>query len=165
MEQKTNPTRFTEALGEDVDSAFKKLAAEILKDGALSLKEKSLIAVACAIAVGCDQCTRVHKKQALKLGATPDEIIEAGGVAGLVRMGSGFNTAYLLLDDYNFRKMVSRKKTDEKEQGPETAKKLSPVLDEGKSNQTPEKEADLKGYQPYFLKNIDQNKKQDNTEK
>ena len=75
MEQKTRPNRFTEALGEDVDKAFKKLASEILKDGARSLKEKSLIAVACAIAVRCDNCTRVHKKQALKLGATPKEIM------------------------------------------------------------------------------------------
>ncbi|NYB52665.1 MAG: carboxymuconolactone decarboxylase family protein [Methanobacteriaceae archaeon] len=99
MEQKAQPNRFTEALGEEVDSAFKKLAAEILKDGALSLKEKSIIAVACAIAVRCDQCTRVHKKQALKLGATKNEILEAAAVAGLVRMGSGFNTAYTLLEE------------------------------------------------------------------
>ena len=98
MEQKTQPNRFTEALGEGVDSAFKKLAAEILKDGALTLKEKSLIAVACAIAVKCDNCTRVHQKQALKLGATNKEIMEAAAVAGLVRMGSGFNTAYALLE-------------------------------------------------------------------
>jgi AhpD family alkylhydroperoxidase len=100
MERKTRPNRFTEAMGEDVDSAFKKLAAEILKDGELSLKEKSLIAVACAIAVKCDNCTKVHQKQALKLGATQKEIMEAAAVAGLVRMGSGFNTAYALLDDY-----------------------------------------------------------------
>lgn len=98
MEQKT-PNRFTEALGEEVDDAFKKLASEILKDGALTLKEKSLIALACAVAVKCDPCTRAHKKQALKTGATQEEIIEAAAVAGLVRMGSGFNTAYALLDD------------------------------------------------------------------
>lgn len=98
MEQKT-PNRFTEALGEEVDDAFKKLASEILKDGALTLKEKSLIALACAVAVKCEPCTRAHKKQALKTGATQKEIIEAAAVAGLVRMGSGFNTAYALLDD------------------------------------------------------------------
>jgi AhpD family alkylhydroperoxidase len=99
MEQKNRPNRFTEALGEDVDSAFKKLASEILKDGALTLKEKSLIGLACAVAVKCDQCTRAHKKQALKAGATQKEIMEAAAVAGLVRMGSGFTTAYNLLDE------------------------------------------------------------------
>lgn len=109
MEQKTKPTRFTEAIGEDVDSAFKKLAAEILKDGALSLKEKSLIAVACAIAVRCEPCTRAHNQQALKTGATQEEILEAAAVAGLVRMGSGFNTAYALLDDYEPKKKLSYK--------------------------------------------------------
>lgn len=109
MEQKNSPNRFTEALGEDVDSAFKKLASEILKDGALSLKEKSLIALACAVAVRCDPCTRAHKKQALKTGSTQEEIIEAAAVAGLVRMGSGFNTAYTLLDDQQTREKESKK--------------------------------------------------------
>lgn len=99
MEQKTGTNRFTEALGEEFDTAFKKLASEILKGGALSQKEKSLIALACAVAVRCDQCTRVHKKQALKTGATQEEIMESAAVAGLVRMGSGFNTAFVLLDD------------------------------------------------------------------
>ena len=99
MEQKRRANRFTEALGEDVDSAFKKLASEILKDGALSLKEKSLIALACSVAVKCDQCTRTHKIQALKTGSTQEEIMEAAAVASLVRMGSGFNTAYAILDD------------------------------------------------------------------
>jgi AhpD family alkylhydroperoxidase len=99
MEEKRGANRFTMALGEGVDSAFKKLASEILKDGALSSREKSLIALACAVAVKCNQCTRVHKKQAIKTGATQEEIIEAAAVAGLVRMGSGFNTASELLDD------------------------------------------------------------------
>ncbi|OPX58395.1 MAG: Carboxymuconolactone decarboxylase family protein [Methanobacterium sp. PtaB.Bin024] len=116
MEQNTKPKRFTEAIGEDVDSAFTKLASEILKDGALSLKEKSLIAVACAIAVSCDNCTKVHQKQAIKLGATHEEILEAAAVAGLVRMGSGFNTAYLLLDNQHQRKNIPFKKITEEKQ-------------------------------------------------
>jgi alkylhydroperoxidase/carboxymuconolactone decarboxylase family protein YurZ len=41
-------------------------------------------------------------------GATKEEILEAAAVAGLVRMGSGFNTAAILLDDLdkegNYRK-------------------------------------------------------------
>lgn len=99
MEQVTGANRFTAALGDEVDSAFKKLASEILKDGSLSQKEKSLIALACAVAIKCDQCTQNHKRQALKTGATQKEIMEAAAVAGLVRMGSGFNTAQAILDD------------------------------------------------------------------
>lgn len=66
MERKTRPNRFTEVLGEDVDMAFKMLASEILKDGALTLKDKSIIGLACAVAVKCDDCVKAHKKQALK---------------------------------------------------------------------------------------------------
>lgn len=57
------------------------------------MKYKSFIALACAVAVKCDQCTRGHKKQAIKTGATREKILESAAVAGLVRMGSGFNTA------------------------------------------------------------------------
>ena len=112
MEEKHRPNRFTEVLGENVDNAFKQLASEILKDGALNLKEKSLIALACAVAVKCDPCTRAHKKQALKAGASEKEILEAAAVAGLVRMGSGFNTAYALLDDCEPRKKIVHKTTN-----------------------------------------------------
>jgi AhpD family alkylhydroperoxidase len=153
MDKKTRPNRFTEALGEDVDSAFKNLASEILKDGALSLKEKSLIALACAVAVKCDSCTKAHKKQALKTGATQEEIFEAAAVAGLVRMGSGFNTAYSLLDDYEPAKklrykppVVNEEKTKSEFEGAEDESKefkklerkpdgyLSELLQKGPTN-------------------------------
>ncbi len=150
MEQKT-PNRFTEALGEEVDSAFKKLASEILKDDALTLKEKSLIALACAVAVNCDQCTRAHKKQALKTGATQEEIMEAAAVAGLVRMGSGFNTAYALLDDHEpgnklrFKPLVNEEtRNNNKSDGFKTPDRepdgyLNSILEKGSSNKIPKK--------------------------
>nr|WP_243686851.1 carboxymuconolactone decarboxylase family protein [Methanobacterium formicicum] len=68
MEEKHRPNRFTEVLGENVDNAFKQLASEILKDGALTLKEKSLIALACAVAVKCDPCTRHIRNRPLMPG-------------------------------------------------------------------------------------------------
>ncbi len=97
--QKPKTDRFTEALGEGVDFAFKKLASEILKDGALSAKDKSLIALACSVAVKCEHCVKRHKDSALKAGASRQEMLEAAAVAGLVRMGAGFNAAAALLDD------------------------------------------------------------------
>jgi AhpD family alkylhydroperoxidase len=96
--QKPRIDMFTEALGEGVDSAFKMLASEIMKDGALSEKDKALIALACSVAVKCDICVKRHKETALKAGASREEMLEAAAVAGLVRMGSGFNTAAFLLD-------------------------------------------------------------------
>ena len=49
--EKPRADRFAEALGEEVDSAFKSLAFGILKEGALSVKDKALIALACSVAV------------------------------------------------------------------------------------------------------------------
>lgn len=98
-EQKPRPYKFTESISPELDAAFKNLAAEIMKEGALSSKEKSVIALACAVAVKCDHCIKAHKKNALEAGATIDELLEAAAVAGQVRLGSGFTFASLLLDD------------------------------------------------------------------
>ena len=98
-EEKINADRFAEALGKGADSAFKNLVSEILKDGELSAKEKAIIALACSVAVRCDHCVKRHQQAALKAGATREEMLEAAAIAGLVRMGSGFNTAAILLDD------------------------------------------------------------------
>ena len=97
--QKTGPERFTEAIGPGLGRAFKDLASEIMKDGAISRKEKTLIALACAVAVRCDHCVGVHKEIAKKAGASKEEILEAAAIAGLIRMGSGFNAALPLLED------------------------------------------------------------------
>jgi AhpD family alkylhydroperoxidase len=50
-------------------------------DGALSAKVKELIALAIGIAVRCDGCIAFHVHDALKAGATHDEIVDAIGVA------------------------------------------------------------------------------------
>ncbi|MDD1749673.1 MAG: carboxymuconolactone decarboxylase family protein [Methanothrix sp.] len=98
-EEKIKADRFAEALGKGVDSAFKNLVSEILKDGELSAKEKAIIALACSVAVRCDHCVKRHQQAARNAGATREEMLEAAAIAGLVRMGSGFNTAAILLDD------------------------------------------------------------------
>ena len=97
--QKPEAFRFAEALGEGVDLAFKNIASEILSDGALSAKEKALIAVACSVAIRCENCIKVNEERALETGASREEILEAGAVAGLVRLGSSFTSAAVLLDD------------------------------------------------------------------
>ncbi|HDN82781.1 MAG TPA: carboxymuconolactone decarboxylase family protein [Candidatus Altiarchaeales archaeon] len=57
------------------------------EDGALPSKTKRLIALALAVATGCEWCIALHTKGALDAGATKDEIIEACFVA--VLMGGG----------------------------------------------------------------------------
>lgn len=98
-EQQRTTEEFTQALGQEVDFAFRNLASLIQKDGALNAKDKALIALACSVAVRCERCIQRHKGVARKLGASREEMLEAATVAGLVRMGSGFNAATALLDD------------------------------------------------------------------
>jgi len=70
-----------------------------MKDGALSSKEKSIMALACAVALKCEHCVKAHKKSALSAGASMDEILEATAAAGQVRLGSGLTFASFLRDD------------------------------------------------------------------
>ena len=97
-QDKTRPIRFTESISEEFNEAFTNLASEIMKDGALSSKNKSLIALACAVAVKCEHCVKAHKGKALDAGATMDEIKEAAAVAAQVRLGSGLTFASFVLD-------------------------------------------------------------------
>jgi AhpD family alkylhydroperoxidase len=50
---------------------------EVFKDGALDVKQKELIAVAVSCLLKCDTCLEVHAKDALKAGATKDELRES----------------------------------------------------------------------------------------
>ena len=48
----------------------------IMKDGALSVKQKELIALALSSATKCDKCLTHHAEQAKAAGATNQEILE-----------------------------------------------------------------------------------------
>ncbi|NIA23768.1 MAG: carboxymuconolactone decarboxylase family protein [Proteobacteria bacterium] len=63
------------------------------KPGALSTKMKELISIALGVTAHCTFCIAFHVKNAIKEGATKQEILEAGLVAGL--MGGGPAVAYL----------------------------------------------------------------------
>ena len=71
-EEKPGPVRFGEAIGTGVNSTFVNLRSEITKDGALSAKDKALIALACSVAISCDSCVE-FKKVAISTGATREK--------------------------------------------------------------------------------------------
>ncbi len=54
---------------------------EIFKDSALSVREKELIAVALSCVLKCEACLEVHAQEALKRGATKEQLREAMMVA------------------------------------------------------------------------------------
>jgi AhpD family alkylhydroperoxidase len=65
----------------------------VMAEGALSFKQKELIAVAVSVALRCDDCIGIHVEQAVKAGANRDEITEALGVAILMSGGPGVQYA------------------------------------------------------------------------
>ncbi len=98
-EDKPRPYKFAEEVSDELSTYFNNLASEIMKESALSSKDKSLIALACAVAVNCQYCIKAHKENAIKAGASKEEILEAAAVAGQVRLGSSFTYASFILED------------------------------------------------------------------
>lgn len=97
--RKTGAERFLDSMDSNISCTFRLLASRILGDGALSAKEKTLIALACSVAIRCENCIRRHTEQARALGVTREEMLEAAAVASLIRMGSGLNAAAVILED------------------------------------------------------------------
>ncbi|MDI6644835.1 MAG: carboxymuconolactone decarboxylase family protein [Methanobacteriaceae archaeon] len=98
-EDKPRPYKFAEAVSDQLINSFDNLASEIMKENALSSKDKSLIALACSVAINCHYCIKAHKEHAIKAGATQQEILEAAAVAGQVRLGSTFTYASFIIED------------------------------------------------------------------
>lgn len=68
-------------------AGFASLHKGALADGALERKSKELIALGIAVAARCDGCVAYHVHDAIKAGASRQEITEAIGVA--ILMGGG----------------------------------------------------------------------------
>jgi AhpD family alkylhydroperoxidase len=71
----------------DVYAGFRELHGASFAAGALDIKTKELIALAIAVAEGCDGCMASHAEAAARAGATHREAAEAIGVAFLMRGG------------------------------------------------------------------------------
>jgi len=93
-----SPLRFLSAINKEALNEFTELRSVIMGEGALSSKEKLLIALACTITLKCESCIENHTKEALKNGIKMEEILEAASVAGLVCGGSGFAFASMVLE-------------------------------------------------------------------
>ncbi len=75
--------------------AFHELMESIEAEGGLSQKTKELISVALAVVKQCKYCIAFHVENALKAGATKQEIMESAWVA--VLMGGGPALMYMQL--------------------------------------------------------------------
>jgi len=73
-------------------AGFSQLHNASVAEGALSSKIKELIALAIGITVRCNGCIAFHVHDALKAGASAQEVLETIGVA--VMMGGGPSVIY-----------------------------------------------------------------------
>jgi 4-carboxymuconolactone decarboxylase len=60
----------------------------VFKEGALSEREKALIALAVAHAVQCPYCIDAYSTASLEKGSTPEQMTEAVHVAAAIRGGA-----------------------------------------------------------------------------
>lgn len=72
-----------------VYEGFRELHDNALADGALSRKQKELIALAMAVGTQCDGCIASHARGCVIYGATAEEVAEMLGVAMLMMGGPG----------------------------------------------------------------------------
>ena len=73
--------------GSKVYEAFLEMEQAAYSDGALSKKQKELIAVGISVVVDCESCMQWHIEQAAESGASEKEVLEAVEVG--IEMGGG----------------------------------------------------------------------------
>jgi len=79
------------AVGEhapDVTKKFFEWYGAVFEDGALTKREKSLIALAVAHAIQCPYCIDAYSSGSLEKGASPAQMTEAIHVAAAIRGGA-----------------------------------------------------------------------------
>ncbi|MDO5614076.1 MAG: carboxymuconolactone decarboxylase family protein [Paracoccus sp. (in: a-proteobacteria)] len=77
---------------------YQTLSAAGAETGHLDAKTRELIALAVAVTTRCDGCIAVHSAEAVKQGATPDEIAEALGVAVALNAGAAMVYSARVMD-------------------------------------------------------------------
>ncbi|UBM57235.1 arsenosugar biosynthesis-associated peroxidase-like protein [Marinilongibacter aquaticus] len=74
--------------GQELADKFFSYYNEVFKAGALTEREKSLIALAVAHAVQCPYCIDAYTSDTLEKGCAEDELMEAVHVASAIRGGA-----------------------------------------------------------------------------
>lgn len=71
---------------------------EVFKEGALTEREKSLIALAVAHAVQCPYCIDAYTSTCLEKGADEEQMMEAVHVAAAIRSGSSLVYSVMMMN-------------------------------------------------------------------
>lgn len=80
------------AMNSQVYKAFLDMESAAFHDGALDKMTKELIAIGISVVINCESCMQWHIEQAVKAGATEQQLLEAIEVG--IEMGGGPATAH-----------------------------------------------------------------------
>lgn len=86
-------------------SCIKELHGAVLKDGALTTREKTLVGLGIAVSKQCKYCILKYVQAAIELNIGLDEILEACSVSML--MGGGPSVAYSAFVVENYHKITA----------------------------------------------------------
>lgn len=95
------------ALAPATFDAWHNFSKTVFQEGALPEKTKQLIAVAVAHVTQCPYCIRAHTKQAMRKGASKEEIMEAIWVASEMRSGAAYAHATIAMDKWRNNESTS----------------------------------------------------------
>ena len=74
----------------DLTRGFGGMFQKLMGEGALSVREKELIALGIGMALRCESCVYSHAEKAAKHGATREQLIELAGVVVTMQGGPGY---------------------------------------------------------------------------
>ncbi len=77
---------------------FQAFNESVMAEGAISHKNKELIALAVALTTQCGYCLELHRQGAEKAGATQEEIAETIMIAGALRAGAALTHGTQILE-------------------------------------------------------------------
>lgn len=82
----------------DMVRGFGGLFQATMKDGALTAAQKELVALGIAVAQRCEPCIALHVQKNLAAGNTPEQIMEAAGVAVMMQGGPAYTNLPEVID-------------------------------------------------------------------
>lgn len=92
-----NITEWSEELGKKFFDYYGK----VFEEGALTAREKSLIALAVSHTIQCPYCIDAYTKDGLQRGIEKEEMMEAVHVAGAIRGGASLVHGVQMMNKYN----------------------------------------------------------------
>lgn len=85
------------ALAPNIIESWRGFSKAVFQEGALPEKTKQLIAIAAAHVTQCPYCIKAHTSQALRKGASKEEIMEAIWIAAEMRAGAAYAHATIAM--------------------------------------------------------------------